>query len=206
MKWRDNFIICMIVQSVFCISNMYSEKNSVNYTVYATEVLNTFISEMESEFNFSCMGSGGGMPYNVRSLTVMFSSNEKVDIVKARYLGVTSVHKLLYLVNNHEQIRPYLNRYPFTANDINISISFYDRKGKRNLRRDGLGAIRLLSGTVFYEVAEMQKVHDPGLICGKTGKFLRAPRETKEIGFKEVLRETYEEAEAIVEREKQANL
>jgi len=185
---------------------MSSEEKTAHYTVYATEILNTFIDEMESKFDFSCMGSGGGMPYNVRSLTVMFSSNKRVTNQEARYLGITSVQRLLELVNKHELIRPHLDKYPFTANNINISISFYDNFGKRRIETSSTAAIRMLSGKVIYEIAKMTTIESQGIICGKTGKYLIPPKQKKRIELTEVLRETYEEAEAIVEREKQANL
>ena len=47
-------------------------------------------------------------------------------------------------------------------------------------------------------------MQDPGLICGKTGKYLRLPKEVEDETLVTILKETYEEAEAIVERETQA--
>ncbi len=183
---------------------MKSEEK-VDYTIYANQVISSFLFEMKQEFGFDCMGSGGSMPYNVRSFTILLSSEKKTTIEEARRFGIVGVQKLLKIINNHEKIRPYLNQYPFTAQDVNVTISFHDRRGRRRLKDGSISTVSYLSGKVVYRTAEKRIIHSQGVICGETGKYLIPPEDKEKEELVTILRETYEEAEAIVEKEKHSS-
>ena len=206
MKWRtDRLILHVTIQLVFFISTIMSKEKTTHYTAYANEVINTFLHEMKRDFGMDCMGSGGSMPYNIRDIDVMLSIRKIASIEEARHLGVFGVQKLLKIINEHKNIRPFLYQYPFTAKDVCVSISFFNSDYRYSL--DGnIASISLLHGKIFYDKVEIHKVQDPGLICGKTGKHLRPPKEVEDETLVTILKETYEEAEAIIEKEKQANL
>ena len=203
---RKGSLLFFICQFLFFTCRTMSTEKEVKYTAYAGEIINIFLKEMKQDFGFDCMGNGGSMPYDVRNITVLLASEKKVTIKEARQLGITGVKRLLKIINNHEKIKPYLYRYPFTANDVDVTISFRDHRGRRRLKDGSISSVSYLSGKVFYRIAEMKLVQDPGLICGKTGKYLRPPKEVEDETLVTILSETYEEAKAIVEKEKQANL
>lgn len=200
---KGKFVLYATIQLLLCIPRIMSTERNTHYTVYANEVIDAFVREMKQDFGMDCMGSGGSMPYNIRDIDVMLSVCRVATIEEARFLGILGTRKLLKIINEHENIRPFLCKHPFTSKNVCLSISFFDSSNKYYL--DGkVASISLLHGKVFYDKAEIHKVLDPGLICGKTGKYLRQPKEVEDETLVTIFRETYEEAEAIVQKEKRS--
>ena len=205
-KAIDKTVIFFIFCFLFFMPLNSQEKTPAPYLIYVKEIINSFVKEVKKEYKLECVGSGGSMPYDVCSITVLLSIDKRANINEARKLGLIITRKLINKINSHEKIRPYLHQYPFTDNNVWVSISFRNPKKGTHFLDGSVATAGFLEGDVFYTTAKIHKIHDPGLICGKTGKYLRPPKEVEDETLVTILKETYEEAEAIVEREKQANL
>ena len=64
-------------------------------------------------------------------LTSNWRGIKKVNVEEARILLITLTKELLDRINSDQQIRPYLDHYPFTEKGISLGLSFYDDQGKR---------------------------------------------------------------------------
>ena len=177
------------------------EKEPSPYTLYVNEIIKSFTKEMQRDFGLNCMGSGGSMPYDVRSIDIMLSSYGRKNIEDARRLGVASVQRLIKTINAHEKIRPYLCQYPFTANNVSISISFYGHNNKYYL--DGsVAGIGLLHGKVFYDKAEKKTISYKAMLL-PNGDVLEPAGKRVVERLVDLMEESYEEALAIVEKEQE---
>lgn len=98
---------------------------------------------------------------------------------EARKLIINCVNDFLDAVNNDEQIRPFLKDYPFTAKNLDLKILNYSKN-------------QILH--YFPHVAIVTNTR------GKIGFFTQTP--STECGYHTEKYETYDEAVAILKREK----
>jgi len=156
--------------------------SSPNYVKYTNQITSQFIKEMRREYNLFCSGTGGGMPYDVREVAVIFVSHQEVSIEEAREMLVHCTEALRSKINTHEKIRPFLREYPFPAERVEITISFRDEKNQY-YGKEGVDFVFQVNGKIHYE------------------KFQRG-RET----FKGIAEEPYEEALKIVRGKESSRL
>src|SRR5262245_48668587 len=113
-------ILMTILVFIFC-SGFVS-----THVKYADKLLNAYAKQMKYEKGFELSSIGGAMMKNVKSVTLDLSDNKNVDIAEARKLYVETAEGLILKINDDVKIRPYLNQYPFTIENIEVSISFHE--------------------------------------------------------------------------------
>jgi hypothetical protein len=154
--------ISIIVLALFALGidrNLYAnetKRNDVDYTIYVDEIVRSFAKEMKKEFGLVCVGSGGGMPYDVEEIEVEFYVYQNATIEQARELEVKVTEKFLEKINKHKKIRPYLREYPFVSKRAKVILSFNDSNNMRYLD----GSVVLLfqaRGNLCYFKAEPTK-------------------------------------------------
>lgn len=97
---------------------------------FANEIFCSTIPILEKEFNLECVGHGGSMPYSIGSLSIDFVAQRRANLEEARALQIKCTEKLLQIINSNEQSLFHLAEYPFTAERINVSISFESCSGQ----------------------------------------------------------------------------
>jgi len=128
---------------------------SPEYLKYVTEIVNEFEEEMKKKYGFRCTSSGGAMPHDVEGISVGFHIRKRPTLDEARKVEVTAIQKLLYLINNHKKIRPFLREYPFKSDRVGVSITYIDNKGDYHFK----GAVTrtfTARGRIFYDGAEIR--------------------------------------------------
>jgi hypothetical protein len=101
-------------------------------------------------------GCGGEMHGNIKVLIIYYTCKRIVNLEEARNLYITVVEGLISQVNNDPETRPFLNNYPITKNNIEISISFRKKDGNHV---DGKGQIAFIScahGIVYYSTMDSE--------------------------------------------------
>ena len=63
---------------------------------------------------------------DINTVDLSFRALKRLDVEKSRELLVACIEELVGYINSDQEVRAYLNHYPFTAEDIRLSISFYD--------------------------------------------------------------------------------
>lgn len=148
------------------------------YITYAQEVMNQFQREVEKEFGIKCTGSGGGMAHDVEVINMFFDADRTATVEEARELHVNCTEKLIFLMNSHEKIRPFLRKYPADKDNAHIMISFNRKKSPQG-KNEYIEVMHLARGKIFYKIED-----------SKTGRYFS------------VLEEPYEEAVKIVQETK----
>jgi hypothetical protein len=134
--------------------------------------------KLEAKYNIQTVGDSAQMPENViNNLGLMFQVNRILSKNEAREILVDCVLEFLAEVNSNEEIRPYLEYYPFTP--VNISIALY------------------ISGP------DGEDVYDPDLevASARNGKLRYATKDkNQKFGYKSEYEETFEEALKLVKQ------
>ena len=93
-------------------------------------------------------GRGGGMMTDIKELILSFASAEHLRLDQARKLFVQTLDEFLHQVNIDEKIRSRLHNYPFTPQNISLSIAFRNQ-GERP-PKEFIAYVHLSEGTVYY--------------------------------------------------------
>jgi hypothetical protein len=116
----------------------------------AYRLMNSFAAKQEKKNKLQVFGIGGSWYDNILILDLDFIGYRHVDIPQTRLLIVTCAEEFLNQINSDEQIRPYLNHYPFTVEDIHLGILFNEKKTGRFVRPPNIAFVTLVSGNIIY--------------------------------------------------------
>lgn len=112
------------------------------------QVVDTLEKEMKEQYGLICTGEGGGMPYDIEEIGIRFLRKQQTSIEEARELEIRATERFVEIINNHEEIRPYLRNYPWDYNRTDIMIAFRDPRGKDY--PEGVRLILQAREQVFY--------------------------------------------------------
>lgn len=100
-------------------------------------------------------GFGGRMMGDVQSIMLSFDSFSQPDISEARQLIVCKTEEFLLIINNHQDIRPFLHNYPFDATNFDLKIGFLQPTGKF-VDPPYIAYASVISGIIYYSVYDSQ--------------------------------------------------
>ncbi len=140
---------------------------------------------LSKKYQLSFAGIGGGeKDGKIWLISVSFSrSGEPLTIEQGRRIIVDCVQEYLVDINSHEELRPYLSNYPFTAHNLDVAIFNYDSKGEF-IVDPYLQVMANHEGEMMYFTIEPDKYYT----------------------YKSCTYESYEEALAILEKENTPSL
>jgi hypothetical protein len=117
----------------------------------ATQVRDQTIAQLRKEKGLCVCGIGSSMLYQIKKLSIYFHYYNEIDIEQARELLMAAGTLLLDTTNANEQIRPFLQNYPFKPENIEIRIYIQ----KPNGREPDLGKLTIASiidGILRYKI------------------------------------------------------
>lgn len=179
MVKRINFFLILTIIGVTMHAKEYE---SPLYTQYAVEIIQSFSKQVEKEFGFECIGSGGSMPHDVQEISAKFIVYQDATIPQARELEVKLTEKFVQIINAHEKIRPFLREYPFPSSRACVSISF-EKPSKTS-------PLSIKSQNVKYVFQARSRI------------FYQAENPLNQYVYKDIKDEPYEEALKIVQGSK----
>ena len=93
---------------------------------------------------------GGSFYTNVKSVGLTFYTNKTITLPEVRKIFVEMNEDLIARYNSNEAIRPYLDNYPFTLKNVEISLLF----GKINTTTDEtiVKAVHSVNGFIYYRL------------------------------------------------------
>lgn len=94
------------------------------YIQHVNRLRSQFIAEVQRKDPVTVSMIGGGLFRDVEEVSITFRAYKHADITDARQMIVPYVKRLLELINQDEQVRPYLRQYPFWG--VKLRISFYE--------------------------------------------------------------------------------
>ena len=143
------FLFLLLFLSISFIS-FSEEENYKKRAFYRSQIVDTFVREMENEFGLLCIGEGGSMPYDIQEISLRFKAYQKATVEEARELLVMVTERFIQIVNAHQKIAPYLREYPATPAIADIAISFC--KNNHYPYMDGSVAHALtVNNKIFYK-------------------------------------------------------
>jgi len=138
-------------------------------------VIDKSVEEITKKYGFSPIGVGMSGKFEGAGLSFRVYRPLRKD--EARRILFDCAEILLKNINSSKKLQPYLNSYPFTLQNVGITI---------------------------YSTNENYVPFShpyPSVSCIGNGELIfRTKEEGKEFGYKEVTKETYEEARAILNK------
>ncbi len=150
----------LIPCALFCSKLITDDDNNpANYERMAYKITHQTIEQIRREKQLLCMGTGGSMPHDVRKLSVsfMYRQKEELDVRSARELMVYIVDLYLENINADKELRPYLHVYPFTAENLEITV-FIEKPNGKEVDPDNLYCISLWRNLVTYTKQQGQHI------------------------------------------------
>ena len=111
--------------------------------------------ELQQEKGMQLMATGGGMIDNVNHLTLRLAYLLPLKEKEARVLLIETLDQYLGNINSDEEVRPFLNNYPFKVKDISLSISFHHPDGSRIIPGK-LDYVIISDGVLTYYTLDQQ--------------------------------------------------
>lgn len=174
-----------IITTLIAVFALFGCCNNVCYYLDEKEnlcnkIIRKTATELKNELKLVPYGSGGQAMDQVKMLALCFIYREPVEIDQARTLLIASVDKFTAKINENEDIRRYLNNYPFETKNVEILIYIQD-PSRNNFEPEKLCVVSIISDILEYQI------HDPS---------------TKKLTT--IYKETYEDA--VRNLKKQSNL
>lgn len=85
---------------------------------------------LEKEFGIHNCGATGKANKSVELIRLNFLMNREVDRDDARKILFPIVNRLIAVLNADEYFRPYMSKYPFNEDDVEVSIFFKTKDGE----------------------------------------------------------------------------
>jgi hypothetical protein len=82
--------------------------------------------ELQKQKDIFLVGFGGAMMGDIQKVCAHYESHERLAVNEARSLYVEIIEGYLKKYNGDEVIRPFLHDYPFTIENLEVNIGFYD--------------------------------------------------------------------------------
>lgn len=148
-RWLNMLLISlMMVSCTNFKSTRYNEENPC-YLKLADEVDSLFIRDITQCKQFSVIGRGGAMAYDIEQWDLMFKSCQSLTIDQARVQYVYLAEEFLRRVNAWEIIRPYLHNYPVTIANLELVLLYTDRHS--NLQSgEKVASVKVVNGVLIY--------------------------------------------------------
>jgi len=115
------FMFSILGILIFMVLN---EKQPPLYYQTVTKIRHLFIRDMKKKYDLSTYGVRGSYMDGVKAIFISFRKESIADIPETRILLVNCIEDLKNKVNSNETLRPFLHTYPYTNENIKISLSF----------------------------------------------------------------------------------
>lgn len=129
---------------------------SPSYVKIAHKITEKTAKKLKEQKCLFLAGTGGQMMGDIQMMMMGFNLYKVVDIETARQLLIDSVQEYLSAINSNEKIRPYLHNYPFTPQNVEIVIYFYNPDGS-NVPPGKLNIAAANQGKVVYYIDYPEK-------------------------------------------------
>lgn len=158
------------------------------YCRMVNNITSSYNKTLKKKHGLRVIGSGGGMMYDVEEIGLHYVSDKRLNIQETRILFTDIVEGLLEKINADKKLRPFLHNYPFTIENLDISISFADASAQWISENFVALAFNNSQNKIVYEAYTPHPPHKDSLLTGS---------------FKSLHEETYTEALRMITLESQ---
>lgn len=123
MKLRLILSILILVTTLSCSTHLSKSE------VLFNETIRNYVEIIAQKEQMYAYGTGGSMMGGpnmdlIRKFNFAFRSKKLVDMKQARAITIRCVEQLLSMVNENEEIRPFLEFYPFPPKGADLTLVF----------------------------------------------------------------------------------
>ncbi len=122
-------------------------------TVLAHMVQKKAQLQLESERGLILVGTGGGMMDEIRMLALSFEYDKPMSPCEGRKLLIRAVDVFLAIINENEEIRPYLIQSPFKPEYVEIRI-FLNNPNGTEIPLGDLSILSAVDGVLNYLIED----------------------------------------------------
>jgi len=112
----------LLISELFCVCMSQNQFEISDLDYSSNQVIVDFANKMRKQGLYACGIGGREDEGKIIDFDVSFQYGQMLDIPSARELVVETVLLFVEEINNNEAVRKHLYHYPFTPNDINVSI------------------------------------------------------------------------------------
>lgn len=171
---KGSLIIIIIFCALFVMFYGFNNKTP-KYIPYVNKLNRAYITSVKQKYGLSPSMEGGALMDNVKMISFYFHAyNKEYSVEEARKLMVSCIWDYLERINKDNNIKPYLDSYPFTAENLEFQITFYQSPLTR-VDKGFVSTVGIVNGKLYYLTFDHEK--------GKS---------------EDLFRETYLDAEKIV--------
>ncbi|MBT4444507.1 MAG: hypothetical protein HN980_06745 [Waddliaceae bacterium] len=135
-----------------CVTNDSFKGSESEHVKAFNRMIAPFVEEMKKTEDLSPTIVSGELMDQVNTVALYFKSDKSLSIKNSRELYIRCTQKLLSYINDHEEIRPYLAIYPFTENEIEFDISFYNYKSYEYPSPPNVAHIFNVKQKIYYSI------------------------------------------------------
>jgi hypothetical protein len=146
------FIFILFVLFFFSCQSIGGLHKSKKQKIVDQIIQNSFI-KINKKTGLVPFGRGAEMMDEVKLLGLYFNSKKKISINEARELLVCAADEFLSEINCNEEIRPYLSKYPFEIENIEIEIYT-----PRDRMLGDLAVVSITKGFLVYENSDFSSL------------------------------------------------
>jgi hypothetical protein len=168
-------IFLILICNILLVSCLKKEDIRQKSDKIEHEILNKTIRQLKKEKKLKFLGFGESGNVRLSMLSLSFSTDKSYEINNGRKMIIYCAETFLKNINSNEQMRPYLQNYPFNSKNIEIFLLLNIKTKIPN--KQELESIVLSHGYIRYEISDEQD------------------------NLKTIHKETYEEALKIVQSE-----
>ena len=117
---------------------------------HLSDQMDTFISdfnlEIKERYSLEPTSYGGNYQNQIRKVVLNFNSNYSLDKTKAVFLVQRITDDFLFYLNRNQELVRFLDPKPFTRDQIDLTIDFYDVETKKWVLAPSIACVRPKDG------------------------------------------------------------
>lgn len=121
MNQYKNFLSIIILLILFSFSS--GECMSEKDVVYQKSISNSS-KALEKKFGLHCCGTGARFKDKIEMIAISFQLRREVTLSQARNCLINVMDEYLSLLNSYGFLVPFMSQYPFTKENIEVTVYF----------------------------------------------------------------------------------
>jgi hypothetical protein len=155
LKLASSWLLCLLLLSCDKITPPLEVREKTDEEL-VNQICAKVSRKLNKDKNLRAVGSGAQMMDEIKMIALSFHYYQPLTEEMARELVIAAVDELVSAVNQNEEIRKYLYKYPFQAKNVEIRIFFFQPNGN-NIPFGDLSLVSSMEGKVCYK-AEQSKM------------------------------------------------
>ena len=126
-----------------------------NHEIIANKLIAQVAKDLSKRYKIKPVGFGGAIHEKVEELALSFDYCRTLTIDEYRDLLVHCAEYFLDQINSNEEVRPYLQNYPFNSQNIYLCI-YVLSENKKRFDVGQLSSLKVVKGKIVYHYRDSE--------------------------------------------------